>query len=215
MGSIGTSRKRTETFSPREQTILTMAGEGLADKEIARKIGITVGTVRTYWQRMREKTDARNRSEVISLAFQRSHSASLGELQRQTSRFLAIFEASAVGLALLDERQEIVEVNAIFAEAFCVTPCRLIGLKLNSIKGLTGVGLVNHEDLELVAVSGARRPSSENVCYQLLRQRVELNGENYDVVTLLPLTPMPNLVPSATPLKPVLWVNTQPERCSA
>ena len=44
-----------------------MAATGLIDKEIAVKLGVTLATVRTYWERIRKKLDATNRAHAIAL----------------------------------------------------------------------------------------------------------------------------------------------------
>ena len=47
---MGTSR-----LSERENQMLQMAARGLTDQGIAHELGISVGTVGTYWGRVREK----------------------------------------------------------------------------------------------------------------------------------------------------------------
>lgn len=58
------SRPLTE----RQTQIVRCAAEGLTDKEISRMIGISEGTLRTYWGRLRTRFDARSRTEVIAKA---------------------------------------------------------------------------------------------------------------------------------------------------
>jgi PAS domain S-box-containing protein len=53
-------------LSQREQDILALTMTGLADKEIAANLGISIHTVRTYWDRIREKVGKSTRAEVIS-----------------------------------------------------------------------------------------------------------------------------------------------------
>jgi len=55
-------------LSDREQKILTLAGEGMIDKEIAQHLEIQLATVRTYWERLRTKLGASNRTHAIALA---------------------------------------------------------------------------------------------------------------------------------------------------
>lgn len=55
-------------LSERERKILTLAGEGLIDKEIAQHLEIQLATVRTYWERLRVKLGASNRTHAIALA---------------------------------------------------------------------------------------------------------------------------------------------------
>ncbi|MFQ3587431.1 MAG: helix-turn-helix transcriptional regulator [Fimbriimonadaceae bacterium] len=53
-------------LSSRERQILSFAATGLTDKEIARKLDISVSTVRSYWLRLRQKIGGDNRTEVVA-----------------------------------------------------------------------------------------------------------------------------------------------------
>lgn len=55
-------------LSPRQAQIVNLAAAGHTDKEIAIIAGVSVGTLRTYWDRLRHRYDARSRSEVIAKA---------------------------------------------------------------------------------------------------------------------------------------------------
>ena len=57
---------------------MLLAAEGLTDKEIADRLGITRGTVSTHWVRLREKVGARSRTEAIM--------KTLGQRLRDTAR---------------------------------------------------------------------------------------------------------------------------------
>lgn len=54
----------------REQQIMTLASRGLTDKEIAAKLGISAGTVNTYWRRIRLRLGAASRTEVVATVMQ-------------------------------------------------------------------------------------------------------------------------------------------------
>jgi PAS domain S-box-containing protein len=54
-------------LSPREQEIITYAAAGEIDKEIADRLGVSVASVRTYWERLRTKLGAANRTHAIAL----------------------------------------------------------------------------------------------------------------------------------------------------
>lgn len=60
--------KPVRPLSPRQTQILNLAAAGNTDKEIAVITGVSIGTLRTYWDRMRQRYDARSRSEVIAKA---------------------------------------------------------------------------------------------------------------------------------------------------
>lgn len=53
-------------FSPRQSQILSLMAEGLSDKEIARKIGISYPTVRTHIDRVFRDYGLRNRTEAVA-----------------------------------------------------------------------------------------------------------------------------------------------------
>jgi len=42
-----------------------LAAMGKCDKEIARDLGVSLSTVRTYWERLRTKTGTRSRTHAV------------------------------------------------------------------------------------------------------------------------------------------------------
>jgi DNA-binding CsgD family transcriptional regulator len=55
-------------LSPQEIRILELAASGYGDKEIANALNVTHSTVRTYWERIRTKSNAKNRTHAVSWA---------------------------------------------------------------------------------------------------------------------------------------------------
>lgn len=55
-------------FSIRRREILSMAAEGLLDKQIGDRLGISESTVRNHWQHMFTRLDVSNRTEAVSRA---------------------------------------------------------------------------------------------------------------------------------------------------
>jgi len=53
-------------LSPREFLLVSLAAGGLTDKEIAIRIPISLPTVKTYWQRVRQKFGAANRAQCVA-----------------------------------------------------------------------------------------------------------------------------------------------------
>ena len=53
-------------LSPRQTEIMRLAAEGMTDKEIAQATGLSVGTLRSHWDRMRSRLGASSRGEVIA-----------------------------------------------------------------------------------------------------------------------------------------------------
>jgi len=96
-------------FSQRESEILLLAAEGLTDKEIAIKISIAEGTIRTYWERIRKKVESRSRGEAIAKALRLAYDAALAQLSEaqewmgmmiDCAKDLAIFRTDAAGKIL-------------------------------------------------------------------------------------------------------------------
>ena len=59
-------------LTEREQQVLQGVFEGLANKEIASKLGITEGAVKACMQQLFEKTQVRTRSQLVRIALERS-----------------------------------------------------------------------------------------------------------------------------------------------
>jgi PAS domain S-box-containing protein len=53
-------------LSDRERTVLLLAADGLTDKEIALSLGLSLKTVHTYWDRMRQKFNANTRTQIFA-----------------------------------------------------------------------------------------------------------------------------------------------------
>lgn len=53
-------------LSERERTVLLLAADGLTDKEIAGQLGLSLKTIHTYWDRMRQKFGASTRTQVFA-----------------------------------------------------------------------------------------------------------------------------------------------------
>ena len=64
----------TETggLTPREREVVDLLSRGCTDRDIARVLGISFGTVRTHVNRVLEKTECANRAELAAF-FARSN----------------------------------------------------------------------------------------------------------------------------------------------
>ena len=56
----------TQTLSPRESEIVELAIEGLTNEGIANQLGLSVGTVNTYWLRIRLKVGGVGRTDSVA-----------------------------------------------------------------------------------------------------------------------------------------------------
>lgn len=63
-----TSRATVVHLTPRERDLLDLLAEGLTDAEIAQKLFISIRTVRSHLDRIRDKTGYRRRAELTRLA---------------------------------------------------------------------------------------------------------------------------------------------------
>jgi DNA-binding CsgD family transcriptional regulator len=61
------SFKGLASLSDRERQVLAMAAEGLLDKEIAPRLGISLNTLRTYWSRIRSKIGEAPRTALAAV----------------------------------------------------------------------------------------------------------------------------------------------------
>jgi DNA-binding NarL/FixJ family response regulator len=60
------------TLTHREIEVLRLIPEGLLDKEIGDKLGISPLTVMVYMKNLREKTGYKNKAELVRFAFEKN-----------------------------------------------------------------------------------------------------------------------------------------------
>jgi DNA-binding CsgD family transcriptional regulator len=54
-------------LSDREMAVVSWAAKGLVDKQIADEMRVSVATIRTYWDRVRRKTNGLNKTHCVVL----------------------------------------------------------------------------------------------------------------------------------------------------
>ena len=121
-------------LSRQEQRVVSLSMEGLGDKEVASSMGLAIGTVRTYWKRIGQKTGAQTRAEVVA-TIARSRNEEVVEslraeieAQRESeARFQAACECAPVGLALGDPSGALTYVNAAWERIFGLARERALG----------------------------------------------------------------------------------------
>jgi DNA-binding NarL/FixJ family response regulator len=64
--NVPTGGEQVELLSPREETVLNCLTKGLAHKQIADQLGISVTTIRSYLRRIYEKLHVHTRSEAVA-----------------------------------------------------------------------------------------------------------------------------------------------------
>jgi two-component system, NarL family, nitrate/nitrite response regulator NarL len=62
---------RAEAFTPRERQVLSGVFEGLANKEIASRLGVSESSVKATLQQLFAKTGVRTRSQLVRIALER------------------------------------------------------------------------------------------------------------------------------------------------
>ncbi len=64
-----TGRRAISGITDRERDVLTLAGRGLSNTEIAADLTISIATVKTYVTRLLTKLDARDRVQLVIIAY--------------------------------------------------------------------------------------------------------------------------------------------------
>jgi two-component system, NarL family, nitrate/nitrite response regulator NarL len=58
-------KQRSQRLTPREQEVALLIVRGLSNKEVARELGLSDGTVKLHVHRILQKTGVRNRYSLI------------------------------------------------------------------------------------------------------------------------------------------------------
>ncbi|GGT74704.1 response regulator [Streptomyces lateritius] len=66
----GTPRRELTAVTEREREVLTLIGGGLSNTEIAERLSISVATAKTYVTRLLAKLDARDRVQLVIIAYE-------------------------------------------------------------------------------------------------------------------------------------------------
>ncbi|MFB6840988.1 response regulator [Streptomyces sp. NPDC056361] len=63
-------RRRAEGITDREREVLTLVGRGLSNTEVAAELHISIATAKTYVTRLLAKLDARDRVQLVIIAYE-------------------------------------------------------------------------------------------------------------------------------------------------
>ncbi len=135
-------------LSRQEERVLGLSASGLSDKEIANLVGISSAMIRTYWQRMRTKTGATTRNEIVAtmmgaegdrkLDAEREVSNHLQreielrktvekQLRASETLFRTMSDSSPLGVFLTDANGDCVYSNRAYQEIVGLTNDQVLG----------------------------------------------------------------------------------------
>lgn len=83
------SKSDYNLLSDREEQVLLLSTKGLTDKEIARKLGLSIATVNTYWVRIRTKLGGANRAELVAAALNKNAEETLISKEIENQRLIS------------------------------------------------------------------------------------------------------------------------------
>lgn len=107
--------KGWSSLSARERQIVLLAAEGDTDKSIANALNIGVGSVKTYWERIRQKLHARSRAEIMAVLLKNEPLNAMEEAMKAQEMLRSVIEHADSAVALVDaERNEILLANDQF-----------------------------------------------------------------------------------------------------
>lgn len=99
--------QKKQQLSRQEERVLSLARQGLGDKQIAVELGLSTDTVRTYWQRIRQKVGAATRAEIVATISEKQTAAVLEAVESEKNILLQeILRRRSVERALRVSEQE-------------------------------------------------------------------------------------------------------------
>lgn len=90
-------------LSEREAEIVALAADGNSDKQISAALGISQGTLGTYWARIRQKCGMRWRTEIVA-AWVRNQAADQSEVRGESQYLEGVLNSIALSLSVMDGR---------------------------------------------------------------------------------------------------------------
>src|SRR5450432_3524722 len=94
----------TRELSPREEEIVELCVEGLTNDAIAHRLGVSVGTVNTYWLRIKLKIGGTSRTDAVARVLRNRAEKALFEVNADQAGIEAIIQAGMD--RLIHEREE-------------------------------------------------------------------------------------------------------------
>lgn len=113
------------SLSLSERRVVELSSEGLTDKEIARELGLSLDTVRTYWKRIRQKTGYATRSQVVAAHV--SHSIQGGVAANGAPILSIVMDSLPDAIFAWDNQHRMVSANRAARDLFGLSESRVNG----------------------------------------------------------------------------------------
>jgi DNA-binding CsgD family transcriptional regulator len=126
-------------LSPREEEILELCVQGLTNDAIAHSLGLSVGTVNTYWLRIRMKVGGSGRTDTVVRVIKERAERALRE---------ANVERTDLAALLLTKERDLLDLRAALA---------LLNLALDQIKSTVWA---TDRDLKIHIIANGEFPST-------------------------------------------------------
>jgi PAS domain S-box-containing protein len=124
-------------LSPREQQLITHAKNGLTDAGIAHELGISEGTVSTYWGRVRIKLGSLSRTELVALTMTMENEVVVNALRIENERLsdkMHLGEIHAGGLTFRDLLESAPDAMILVSDAGIIEYVNVAALELFGYK---------------------------------------------------------------------------------
>lgn len=98
---MNTPMSHTQKLSPREEEIVELCVQGLTNEAIAHNLGISVGTVNTYWLRIKLKVGGLGRTDTVVRVIKERAERALRDAnveREDVAKMIAVHEQGAVDL---------------------------------------------------------------------------------------------------------------------
>lgn len=170
-------------LSEREEQVLLLSTKGFTDKEIAKKLGLSIATVNTYWVRIRTKLGGANRAELVAAALQMNAEQTLTAKELENQRLISEIVRRAEAERALRESQS--RLQSIIDGTPVVVFIKdqqgrytLVNKEFESIMGRDRRDILGKRDADLLA-PGTYTPSREDDV------RVLESGETIEIEDIL------------------------------
>ena len=124
-------------LSPRERSILHLASLGYTDRAISAELGISKGTLGTYWNRLRMKIGSFNRTELVATVLRNDFDKELSQAITKPATEEPYHEAEDSGthanVLLLDASGVVNGASPTVASLFGVSLHDILGARIETV----------------------------------------------------------------------------------